>query len=143
MEGVPPCIQEEMGTRRSNSFSVVVGPFPGNSRTTLKGRGKDGKKEENSVKEEESDGTEAVPAPVGHFKQMTQILANIREASRPPAFKTSFMKAPDCFDGTQPSKGRRFMHCCQLIFHNDQANFSKGKKKFLYETSFLICRVEK
>ncbi|MBW0588723.1 hypothetical protein O181_128438 [Austropuccinia psidii MF-1] len=129
MEGVAPSIQEEIGTRRSNSFSVVAGPFPGNSRTTLKGPGKDVKKEEeSSVKEEESDGTEVFPAPVGHFK-MTQILANIQESSRPPAFKTPFMKAPDCFDGTQPSKGRRFMHCCQLIFHNDQENFSGGKKE--------------
>ncbi|MBW0561331.1 hypothetical protein O181_101046 [Austropuccinia psidii MF-1] len=38
----------------------------GLSRTTLKGPGEDGEEEEeNSVEEEESDGTEGVPAPVG------------------------------------------------------------------------------
>ncbi|MBW0540388.1 hypothetical protein O181_080103 [Austropuccinia psidii MF-1] len=51
--------------RRSSSFSGVVGGFPGLSRTTLKGPGEDGEEEEeNSVEEEESDGTEGVPAPV-------------------------------------------------------------------------------
>ncbi|MBW0517403.1 hypothetical protein O181_057118 [Austropuccinia psidii MF-1] len=52
--------------RRSSSFSGVVGRFPGCSRTTLKGPGEDGEEEEeNSVEEEESDGTKGVPAPVG------------------------------------------------------------------------------
>ncbi|MBW0479129.1 hypothetical protein O181_018844 [Austropuccinia psidii MF-1] len=37
--------------------------FPGLSRTTFKGPGEE--EEENSVEEEESDGTEGVPAPVG------------------------------------------------------------------------------
>ncbi|MBW0584854.1 hypothetical protein O181_124569 [Austropuccinia psidii MF-1] len=40
---------------------------------------------------------------------MTQILANLQaatssEVSKPPAFKTLSMKAPECFDGTQPFK---------------------------------------
>ncbi|MBW0517826.1 hypothetical protein O181_057541 [Austropuccinia psidii MF-1] len=39
------------------------------------------------------------------MQQMNKIMANLREASsseesRPPAFKTPFMKAPECFDGT-------------------------------------------
>ncbi|MBW0467956.1 hypothetical protein O181_007671 [Austropuccinia psidii MF-1] len=55
---------------------------------------------------------------------MTQIMANLQEdssseASRPPAFKTPSMKAPECFDWTQPFK------------------------KVLYATSFLIGRAEK
>ncbi|MBW0574878.1 hypothetical protein O181_114593 [Austropuccinia psidii MF-1] len=45
------------------------------------------------------------------MQQMTQILANLQaassfESSRPPAFKTPSIKAPECFDGTQPFKFR-------------------------------------
>ncbi|MBW0508939.1 hypothetical protein O181_048654 [Austropuccinia psidii MF-1] len=48
------------------TLSGVVGGFPGLSRTNLKGPGEDGEEEEeNSVEEEDSDGTEGVPAPVG------------------------------------------------------------------------------
>ncbi|MBW0536222.1 hypothetical protein O181_075937 [Austropuccinia psidii MF-1] len=65
------------------------------------------------------------------------------EASRPPAFKTPSMKAPECFDGTQPFKVRSFIQSCQLIFHNDPENFSQDRKKVLYATSFLIGRAEK
>ncbi|MBW0478229.1 hypothetical protein O181_017944 [Austropuccinia psidii MF-1] len=69
MEGEAPFIQEGRGPRRSSSFSGVVGGFPGLSRTTLKGPGEDGEEEEeNSVAEEESDGTEDVPALVGASK---------------------------------------------------------------------------
>ncbi|MBW0500988.1 hypothetical protein O181_040703 [Austropuccinia psidii MF-1] len=93
--------------------------------TIFKGPGEDSKEEEeNSVEEEESDGTEGVPAPVGAsqgigqptlaqsdkpvshqsepsllaiMQQMTQIMANLQEASssessRPPDFKTPSMK---------------------------------------------------
>ncbi|MBW0524554.1 hypothetical protein O181_064269 [Austropuccinia psidii MF-1] len=65
------------------------------------------------------------------------------EASRPSAFKTTSMKAPECFDGTQPFKVRRFIQSCKLIFHNDPANFSQDRKKVLYATSFLIGRAAK
>ncbi|MBW0496190.1 hypothetical protein O181_035905 [Austropuccinia psidii MF-1] len=66
MEGEAPSSKEARGKRRSNSFSGVVGGFPGTSRTILKGPGEDGEEEEeNSVEEEESDGTEGVAALVG------------------------------------------------------------------------------
>ncbi|MBW0499859.1 hypothetical protein O181_039574 [Austropuccinia psidii MF-1] len=66
MEGAAPYREEGRGPRRSNSSSGAVGRFPGISRTTFKGPGEDGEEEgENSVEEEESDGTEGVPAPVG------------------------------------------------------------------------------
>ncbi|MBW0509903.1 hypothetical protein O181_049618 [Austropuccinia psidii MF-1] len=82
------------------------------------------------------------------MQQMTQILANIQaasslEASRPPAFKNPSMRAPDCFDGTQPFKVRSLIKSCQLIFHNDNENSSEDRKKFLDYTSFLIGRAEK
>ncbi|MBW0491139.1 hypothetical protein O181_030854 [Austropuccinia psidii MF-1] len=156
-------------------FSGVVGGFPGLSRTTVKGLGKDGEEEENFLEEEESDGTEGVPAPVGAsqgtggptlaqsnqpvshqsepsllaiIQQMTHIMANLQvdsssEASRLPAFKTPFMKAPEFFDGTKPSKVRSFIQSCQLIFHNDTENFSQDRKKALYTTSLLIGRAAK
>ncbi|MBW0507324.1 hypothetical protein O181_047039 [Austropuccinia psidii MF-1] len=69
MEGEVPSRKEGRGPRRSNSFSGVVVVFPGLSRTTFKGPGEDcEEEEENSVEEEESDGTEGVPSPVGHPK---------------------------------------------------------------------------
>ncbi|MBW0580818.1 hypothetical protein O181_120533 [Austropuccinia psidii MF-1] len=145
------------------------------SRTTFRGPGKEGEEEENSVEEEESDGTEGAPAPVGAsqgtgrptlaqsdqlvshqsepsllaiMQKMNQIMANLQaasssEESRPPAFKTSSMKAPESFDGTQPFKLRSFIQSCQLIFHNDPANFSQDRNKVLYATYFLIGRAAK
>ncbi|MBW0516411.1 hypothetical protein O181_056126 [Austropuccinia psidii MF-1] len=67
MEGEAHSRKEGREPRRSNSFSGVVGGFPGLSRTRLKGPGEDGKEEEkkNSVEQEGSAGTESVPAPVG------------------------------------------------------------------------------
>ncbi|MBW0554248.1 hypothetical protein O181_093963 [Austropuccinia psidii MF-1] len=66
MEGAAPSRKEGRGPRRSILLSGVVGGFPGLSRTSLKVQGEDDDEEgENSVEEEESDGTEGVPAPVG------------------------------------------------------------------------------
>ena len=88
------------------------------------------------------------PSLLAIMQQMTQIMANLQaasssESSRPPAFKTPSMKAPECFDGTQPFKVRSFIQSCQLIFHNDPANFSQDRKKVLYATSFLVGRAAK
>ncbi|MBW0486686.1 hypothetical protein O181_026401 [Austropuccinia psidii MF-1] len=101
--------------------------------------------------EEESDDTEVVPATVREcrgtegpttaqsnqtvshkaepsllaiIQQMTQIMANIQEASsseasRQLAFKPPSIKAPDFFFGTKPFKVRSFIQSCQLILHND------------------------
>ncbi|MBW0474415.1 hypothetical protein O181_014130 [Austropuccinia psidii MF-1] len=82
------------------------------------------------------------------MQNMTQIMANLQaasssRASRPPAFKTPSMKAPEFFNGTQPFEVRIFIQSCQLIFHNDLANFSKDRRKVLYATSFLIGRDSK
>ncbi|MBW0542521.1 hypothetical protein O181_082236 [Austropuccinia psidii MF-1] len=70
-------------------------------------------------------------------------VASSSESSRPPAFKTPSMKAPECFDGTHPFKVRSFIQYCELIFHNDPANFSQDRKKVLYATSFPIGRAAK
>ncbi|MBW0534800.1 hypothetical protein O181_074515 [Austropuccinia psidii MF-1] len=50
------------------------------------------------------------------------------------------MKAPDSFYGTKAYKLRGFVQCCQLIFHNDPANFFSERKNVLYSTSFLTGR---
>ncbi|MBW0573059.1 hypothetical protein O181_112774 [Austropuccinia psidii MF-1] len=64
-EGAALSRKEGRVPRRSNYFSGVVVSFPGMSRTTFRGPGEDGEEEEeNYVEEEESDGTEAAPAPV-------------------------------------------------------------------------------
>ncbi|MBW0562724.1 hypothetical protein O181_102439 [Austropuccinia psidii MF-1] len=66
MAGAAPSRKEGRGARISKLFSGVVGGFPGPSRTTFKSPGEYyEEEEENSVGEEESDGTEGVPAPVG------------------------------------------------------------------------------
>ncbi|MBW0496543.1 hypothetical protein O181_036258 [Austropuccinia psidii MF-1] len=53
------------------------------------------------------------------------------------------MRAPECFDGTQPFNVRGFIQSCQLIFHNDPENLSQDRKKVLSATSFLIGRAAK
>ncbi|MBW0471051.1 hypothetical protein O181_010766 [Austropuccinia psidii MF-1] len=88
------------------------------------------------------------PSLLAIMQQITQIMATLQaassfEAPRPPAFKTPSMKAPECFDGTQPFKVRSFIQSCQLIFHNDAKNFSQYRKEALYSTSFLIGRAAK
>ncbi|MBW0569682.1 hypothetical protein O181_109397 [Austropuccinia psidii MF-1] len=170
-EGEEPFRKEGRVPRRSNSFSGVVGHSTGMSRTTFRGPGENGEEEEeNSVEEEEaapapvgaSEGTRGTTLvqsdqPVSHqtepsllaiMQQMTQIMANLQAAAssevlRPPAFKTPSMKATECFDGTQPFKVRSFIQSCQLIFHNDLANFSQDRKKVLYATSFLVGKAAK
>ncbi|MBW0560616.1 hypothetical protein O181_100331 [Austropuccinia psidii MF-1] len=122
MEGEAPSRKEVRGPRRSNSFSGVVGGFPGTSRTISRGPGEDvEKEEENSVEEEDSDGTEGVPAPVGAsqgtggptlpqsnqpvshqfessllaiMQQMNQIMANLQEASSSDSSRPPAFKTP-------------------------------------------------
>ncbi|MBW0477024.1 hypothetical protein O181_016739 [Austropuccinia psidii MF-1] len=158
LEGTAPSRKEGRGPRRSSIFSGVFGRLPGLSKTTFKGPGENGE-------EEESDGTEGVPAPVGEsqgtlgptlvqsnqsepsilaiLRQMNQIMADIQadyssEASRPPAFQNTSMKAPGFLDGTPPFKVRSFIQSYHFIVHNDLENFSKDRNKFLYATSFPI-----
>ncbi|MBW0539611.1 hypothetical protein O181_079326 [Austropuccinia psidii MF-1] len=122
MEGEAQSRKEGRGLRKSNSFSGVVGGFPGTSRTIFRGPGEDGEgEEENSVEEEESDGTKGVPAPVGAsqatggptlaqsnkpvshqsepsllviMQQMTQIIANLQAASSSDSSRPPAFKNP-------------------------------------------------
>ncbi|MBW0557372.1 hypothetical protein O181_097087 [Austropuccinia psidii MF-1] len=109
LEGAALSRKEGRVPRGSSSFSGVAGRFPGTSRTIFNGPGEDGEEEEeSSVEDEVSDGTEGLPAPVeaaqctrgptpaqsnqpvSHqsepyllaiSQQMTQIMANLQEAS--------------------------------------------------------------
>ncbi|MBW0475348.1 hypothetical protein O181_015063 [Austropuccinia psidii MF-1] len=66
-----------------------------------------------------------------------------RDNYKAPAFKILSTKAPDSFDGTQAHKLRGSIQYCQLIFHNDTANFFSYRNKALYSTSFLTGRAGK
>ncbi|MBW0525771.1 hypothetical protein O181_065486 [Austropuccinia psidii MF-1] len=121
-EGEVSSRKEGRVPRRSSSFSGVFGGFPGMSRTTFRDPGEDGEEEEeNSVEEEDSDGTEAVPAsvgasegtrgptlaqsdqPVSHqtepsllaiMQQMTQIMANLQAAASSEVSRPPAFKTP-------------------------------------------------
>ncbi|MBW0509353.1 hypothetical protein O181_049068 [Austropuccinia psidii MF-1] len=101
LEGEAQSREEGRAPRRSNSFSGVVGRFPGSRRTILRGPGENGEEEEeNSVEEEGSEVLKVVVLLWGHPKQMTQSMANLQspsssEGSRPLAFKTLSMKTPE------------------------------------------------
>ncbi|MBW0522486.1 hypothetical protein O181_062201 [Austropuccinia psidii MF-1] len=58
--------------------------------------------------------------------------ASHRDNYKAPAFKTQSMKAPVPFNGAQAHKLIGFIQSCQLIFHNDPANFFSDRKKVLY-----------
>ncbi|MBW0538012.1 hypothetical protein O181_077727 [Austropuccinia psidii MF-1] len=119
------------------------------SRTTFRGPVEDDEEEEeNSVEEENSDGIEAAPAPVGASEAtggptLAQSNQPVSHQTEPSLLATPSLKAPECFDGTQPFKVRSFIQSCQFIFHNDWANFSQDRKKALAATSFSVGRAAK
>ncbi|MBW0574393.1 hypothetical protein O181_114108 [Austropuccinia psidii MF-1] len=89
------------------------------------------------------------PSLLNMMQQMAQFMEHLTQAvaprdnSKAPSFKTPSMKAPDSFDGTQAHKLRVFIQSCQLIFHNDPANFFSDRKKDFYLTCFLTGRTGK
>ncbi|MBW0497009.1 hypothetical protein O181_036724 [Austropuccinia psidii MF-1] len=159
MEGAAPSRKGGMKSRRSRSFSGLLGGYPGMSEGVRARIGE--------VEDEEggvcgrgrfwggvADVLANVPeVPQGSnqtlfsqsdqsllkiMEQMATIMGQIsqeaspRDNSKAPAFKTPSMKAPDTFDVTQAHKLRGFVQSCQLIFHNDPANFFSARKKVLY-----------
>ncbi|MBW0581494.1 hypothetical protein O181_121209 [Austropuccinia psidii MF-1] len=142
MEGAAPSRKEGEGPRRSISLSGVVGGFQDFQEPVSSTGGPTLAHFDQPVSHQSQ------PSLLAIMQQMTQIMASLQEgsssgSSRPPAFNTPPMKAPECFEGTQPFKVRSFLQSCQLIFHNDPANFSQDRKKVLYATSFLIGRAAK
>ncbi|MBW0522067.1 hypothetical protein O181_061782 [Austropuccinia psidii MF-1] len=79
--------------------------------------------------------SQAEPNFLKMMEQMTQFMGQLtqavspRDTSKAPSFKTPSMKAPDSFYGTKAYKLRGFIQYCQLIFHNDPANFFSDRKK--------------
>ncbi|MBW0560480.1 hypothetical protein O181_100195 [Austropuccinia psidii MF-1] len=159
-----------MKSRRSRSFSGLLGGYPGISEAARARLGEvEDEEGEESAKEEDSGGTEVADAlanspevPQGSniaptnqplvsqsdpsllkiMEKMANIMGQLSQAvaprdnSKAPAFNTPSMKAPDSFDGTKAHKLRGFIQSCQLIFHNDPANFFSDRKK-LFEAQLL------
>ncbi|MBW0549832.1 hypothetical protein O181_089547, partial [Austropuccinia psidii MF-1] len=104
---------EEEGSDGTEGFPAPVGESQGTRGPTLS-------------QSDQPVSHQSEPSLPAIMQKMTQIMANLQaalvsESSRPLAFKTPSMKAPECFDGTQPFKVRSFIQSCQLIFHNDLA----------------------
>ncbi|CAH7686502.1 hypothetical protein PPACK8108_LOCUS21157 [Phakopsora pachyrhizi] len=81
----------------------------------------------------------------GMQQQMAALTAAIANPAAAPkkSFKTPTLKAPDPFDGTQPSKLRKFLQSVQTIFFNDQRTFETDKEKVMYTSSFLTGKAGK
>ncbi|MBW0575852.1 hypothetical protein O181_115567 [Austropuccinia psidii MF-1] len=177
MEGAAPSRRGGMKSRRSRSFSGLLGGYPGMSEgaRAILGEVEDEEGEE-SVEEEDSGETEVAhalenapevpqcsnlaissqplvsqtePSLLKMMEKMTQFMGKLtqtvapRDNSKASAFKNPSMKVPDSFDGTQADKLRGFILSCQLVFHNDPANFFSDRKKVLYSASFLTGRAGK
>ncbi|MBW0540562.1 hypothetical protein O181_080277 [Austropuccinia psidii MF-1] len=109
------------------------------SRTILKGPGEDGVLQGTGgptlAQSDQPVSHQSEPSLLAIMQQMTQIMANLQaasssESSRPPAFKTPSMKAPECFDGTQPFKVRSFIKSFQLIFLITRKTSLKTERRF-------------
>ncbi|MBW0537521.1 hypothetical protein O181_077236, partial [Austropuccinia psidii MF-1] len=129
MEGEAPSRRGETKSRRSRSFSGLLGGYPGMSEGARARLGE--------VKDEEGEES-TEPSLLKMMEQMTQFMGQLTQAvtpgdnSKAPAFNTPSMKEPNSFDGTQAHKLKGSIQSCQLIFHNDPANFFSDRKKFLY-----------
>ncbi|MBW0489274.1 hypothetical protein O181_028989 [Austropuccinia psidii MF-1] len=161
MEGAAPSRRGGMKSRRSRSFSGLLGSHPGMSEGARARLGEvEDEEGEESVEEEDSGETEVENAPevpqgsnlapnsqslvsqsdpslLKIMEKMATVMGQLsqeiapRENSKAPAFKPPSMKEPDSFDGTQAHKLQGFIQSCQLIFHNDPANFFSERKKVL------------
>ncbi|MBW0484894.1 hypothetical protein O181_024609 [Austropuccinia psidii MF-1] len=158
MEGAAPFRRGGVNSRRSRSFSGLLGGYP----SIYQGE----ESEEAEVAAALAGAPEASEASnLAHsnqplfsqdepnflkmIEQMTQFMGQLtqavspRDTSQAPAFKTPLMKVPYSFDGTKAYKLRVFIESFQLIFHNDHTNFFSDRKKVLYSTFFLTGRAGK
>ncbi|MBW0466015.1 hypothetical protein O181_005730 [Austropuccinia psidii MF-1] len=159
MEGAAPFRRGGVKSRRSRSFSGLLGGYPSISQRPRNRSGE--------VEDEEGEGSEetevaaalagasedseapniahsnqplvskAEPNFLKMMEKMTKFMGQLtqavepRDTSKAPEFKTPSMKAADSFDGTKAYKLRGFIQYFQFIFHNDPANFSSDRKKTL------------
>ena len=90
--------------------------------------------------------TSAKPSMTQILAVMPQLLAaQARPASAPegPTFRTPSMRAPDNFDGTNPSKLRAYIQSSNLIFHNNQRSFPNDRQKVIYAVGYLTGKCAK
>ncbi|MBW0569094.1 hypothetical protein O181_108809 [Austropuccinia psidii MF-1] len=170
MEGEAPSRRGGVKSRRSRSFSGLLGGYPSISQGP---RSRSGEAEDKEG--EESEETEVAAALAGapeaseapnlahsnqplvsqseHFLKMmekiTQFMGQLtqavspRDTSKASTFKTPSTNAPDFFYGTKAYKLRGFIQSFQLIFRNYPANFFSDRKKALHSTSFSLVELEK
>ncbi|MBW0559157.1 hypothetical protein O181_098872 [Austropuccinia psidii MF-1] len=147
MEGAAPSRRGCVKSRRSRSFSGLLGGYPSISQRPRSAP--EAAEAPNIAHYNQPLVSEAEPNFLKMMEQMTQFMGQLtqavtpRDTSKAPPFKTPSMKAPDSFDGTKVYKLRGFIQSCQLIFHNDPANFVSDRKKVFYSTSFLTGRAGK
>ncbi|MBW0481512.1 hypothetical protein O181_021227 [Austropuccinia psidii MF-1] len=132
--------EEENSVEEEGSYGTQAAPDPMGASEGTRGP--------NLAQSDQPVSHQTEPSLLAIMQEMNQIMANLQaaassEVSRPPSFKPPSMKAPECFDGTQPFKVRGFIKSFQVIFHNDPENISQDRKKVLYATSFLIARAAK
>ncbi|MBW0568111.1 hypothetical protein O181_107826 [Austropuccinia psidii MF-1] len=138
MEGAAPSRRGGVNSRRSGSFSGFLGGYPSipQGPRSISGEAEDTASEApNLAHSNQPLDSQAEPNFLKMMEQMTQFMEQLtqsvapRDTSKAPTFKNPSIKAPDCFDGTKAYKFRGFIQSCQLIFHNNPANFSSYRKK--------------
>ncbi|MBW0508207.1 hypothetical protein O181_047922 [Austropuccinia psidii MF-1] len=166
MEGEATSRRGGVKSRRSRSLYGLLGGYPlisqGPKSRSAEAEDHEGEEpEETEVAAPEASGgpniapsnqplvSQSEPNFLKMMEQMTQFIGQLtqavspRDTSRAPAFKTPLMNSHDSFDGTKAHKLRGFIQYCQLILHNDPANFFSDRNKFLYSTYFLTGRTGK
>ncbi|MBW0540347.1 hypothetical protein O181_080062 [Austropuccinia psidii MF-1] len=72
------------------------------------------------------------------MQQTAQIMDNLQEALRPPAFKTPSIKEPECFIVTQPFKGIRFIQPSSVFSIMIRKISSKTRRNFFMSFHFSM-----
>ncbi|MBW0526814.1 hypothetical protein O181_066529, partial [Austropuccinia psidii MF-1] len=148
MEGAAPSRRAGVKSRRSRSFSGLLGGYPRISQGP-RSRSGEAEDEEGRTHYNQPLVSQAEPNFLKVMEQMTQLMGQKTQAVAPsdpseaPEFKTPSMKAPDSYDGTKAHKLQGFIQSCQFIFHNYPENFFSERKKILYSTSLLTGRAQK
>ncbi|MBW0515640.1 hypothetical protein O181_055355 [Austropuccinia psidii MF-1] len=157
-EGKAPSRRGGMKSRRSRSFSGLFDGYPGMSEEEDSGEAEvvDALANPSEVPQDSNLAPtnqplvfQPDPSPLKIMEQTATIIRQLSQEAAPgdnpkaPSFKTPSMKAPYSFYDTQVHKLRGFIQSCQLIFHNDPANFFSDRNKVLYSTCFLTGRAGK
>ncbi|MBW0556645.1 hypothetical protein O181_096360 [Austropuccinia psidii MF-1] len=156
MEGEAPFRRGGVNSRRSRSFSGLLGGYQSISQGPRGGLGEVEIKRGRSLRKRRSlrKLKSKLPWKVALRLLKLQIypiiinllylnLNQIFSSRKAPEFKTPSMKAPDSFNGTQAHKFIRLNQSCQFIFHFYPDDFFSDRKKVLHSTSFGTGRAGK